>query len=315
MSESVYVLKNLSFPDLLKIGGTAGSITKRANDLSRPTGVPTPFIPVMKIKTDNWRVLEKSIHTYLNELRIPNKEFFKISEEELYTKLTEEMKLTVEKITETDDGQNSEGGDSEGGDIHEDSWSEDKSKNKGNGCTVCGGKCGEILEPIFEKDYKLLQKTASDFLELYKKMESRGSNEYYTVKHSPMAKDDDRKKYREFICEHKNNRYISDEGFKYCKVPSLANNLYDYDFDDNWFDDKELHNELKVFRNNFNIFIARKISELEDAIYSGDQQLKDDDSYTKTDIFKGDKKHWRADLKELSKKLDEMSDQKRTWSQ
>ena len=89
MSESVYVLKNLSFPDLLKIGGTAGSITKRANDLSRPTGVPTPFIPVMKIKTDNWRVLEKSIHTYLNELRIPNKEFFKISEEELYTKLTE----------------------------------------------------------------------------------------------------------------------------------------------------------------------------------------------------------------------------------
>ena len=110
----------MSVPDLLKIGGTAGSITKRANDLSRPTGVPTPFIPVMKIKTDNWRVLEKSIHTYLNELRIPNKEFFKISEEELYTKLTEEMKLTVEKITETDDGQNSEGGDSEGGDIHDD---------------------------------------------------------------------------------------------------------------------------------------------------------------------------------------------------
>ena len=52
----------------------------------------------MKIKTDNWRELEKSIHSYLHELRTPNKEFFKISEEELYTKLTEEMKLTVKKI-------------------------------------------------------------------------------------------------------------------------------------------------------------------------------------------------------------------------
>lgn len=308
MSESVYVLKNLSFPDLLKIGGTAGSITKRANDLSRATGVPTPFIPIMKIKTDNWCVLEKSVHTYLNELRIPNKEFFTISQEELYSKLTDDLKLTVEKITETDDGQNSEGGDS-----HDDSWSEDKSKNKGNGCTVCGGKCGGMLAPVFEKEYKLLQKIASGFLELYKKMESQGSNKYYTVTHSHIEKDDGRKKYREFICEHKNNIYISGEGFKYSRTPLLANNLCDYDFNDNWFDDKVLYNELKVFRNDFNIFIAQKILELEEAIYYGDLELKHDDSFSKTDIFKGDKKHWRADLKKLSKKLDEMSDQQRKW--
>ena len=312
MSESVYVLKNLSFPDLLKIGGTAGSISKRANDLSRATGVPTPFIPIMKIKTDNWRVLEKSIHTYLNELRIPNKEFFKISEEELYSKLTDELKFTVEKITDTDDSQDSEGGDSEEGDCLNDNWCDSKSKNKGNGCTVCGGKCG-MLEPIFEKEYKLLQKIASGFQELYKNMASRGSNKYYTVKHSPMAKDDERKKYREFICEHKNNRYISGEGFKYCKVPSLANNLYDYDFNDNLFDDKDLYNELKVFRNDFNIFIAQKILELEDGIYSGDRQLKDDDAYRKTDIFKADTKYVRAELKKFSKKLDKMSDQQRKW--
>jgi len=306
-SESVYVLKNLSFPNLLKIGRTTRDIKHRVNELSKQTGVPTPFVAVMKIRTENSNDLEKLIHNHLNEIRIPDKELFEISEEELYSKLTDDLNLTVKKITETSD--------SEDIDIECGNSSDDKSKNKGNGCTVCSGKCGEILEPIFEKEYKLLQKTASDFLELCKKMESRGSNEYYTVKYSPMAKDDDRKKYREFICEDKNNRYMSDEGFKYCKVPSLANNLYDYDFNDNWFDDKELHYELKVFRNDFNIFIARKISELEDAIYSGDQQLKDDDSYTKTAMFKGDKKHWNADLKELSKKLDKMSDQQRKWCQ
>lgn len=309
MSGSVYVLKNPSYlQDMLKIGGTAGSINKRANDLSRPTGVPTPFIPIMKIKTDNWRESEKFVHSYLHELRTPNKEFFKISEEELYTKLTEEMKLPVEKITDTDDGEDSEGGDSS-----DDSWCDCKNKNKENGCTICGGKCG-MLAPIFEKEYKLLQKMTYSFMELYKNMASRGSNKYYTVKHSPMAKDHHRKKYREFICQHKNNRYISGEGFKYSKVPSLANNLYDYDFNDNYlFDDKELYNELKVFRNDFNIFIPQKISELEDATYRGNQQLKDNDSYTKTDMFKGDTKHWRAELKKLSKKLDKMSDQQRKW--
>ena len=186
------------------------------------------------------------------------------------------------------------------------------SKNKENGCTVCGGKCG-MLAPIFEKEYKLLQKITISILELYKNMASRGSNKYYTVKHSLMTNDDHRKKYREFICEHKNNRCIPGEGFKYCKVPSLANNLYDYDFNDNWFDDKELYNELKVFRQDFNIFIAQKISELEDGIYSGDRRLKEDDSYTKTDMFKGDTKSISADLKKLSKKFDEMSDQQRKW--
>jgi hypothetical protein len=310
MSESVYVLKNPSYlQDVLKIGGTAGSITKRANDLSRPTGVPTPFIPIMKIKTDNWRELEKSIHIHLNELRTPNKEFFKISEEELYTKLTEEMKLPVEKITDTDHSEDSEEGDSS-----DDSWCDCKSNNKGSGCTICGGKCG-MLAPIFEKEYKLLKKITIGFMELYKNMASRGSNKYYTVKHSLMVNDDHRKKYREFICEHKNNKYISGEGFKYSKVPSLANNLYDYDFNDNWVDDKELYNELKVFRQDFNIFIAQKISELEDATYSGNQQLKDDNSYTETDMFKGDTQHWRAELKKLSKKLDKMSDQQRKWCQ
>jgi hypothetical protein len=308
MSEAVYVLKNLSFPNLLKIGRTTRDIKHRVNELSKQTGVPTPFVAVMKIRTENSNDLEKLIHIHLNELRKPNKEFFEISEEELYSKLTDDLKLTVEKITETSDGEDI--------DIECGNSSHDKSKNKGNDCTVCGGKCGGMLEPIFEKEYKLLQKTASDYLELYKKMASRGSNKYYTVKHSLVAKDDHRKKYREFICEHKNNRYISaGESFKYSRTPSLANNLYDYDFDDNWFDDKELHNELKLFRNDFNIFIPQKISELEDAIYRGDQQLKDDDSYTKTAMFKGDKKHWNADLKELSKKLDKMNDQQRKWCQ
>ena len=105
MSEQVYVLSNPSFlPNILKIGGTSRDIKQRMNELYRVTGVPTPFIHRMKIKTDNWYTLETSIHLHLDKYRIiHNKEFFEISEEELYTKLTEEMKLTVKKIIISDD--------------------------------------------------------------------------------------------------------------------------------------------------------------------------------------------------------------------
>lgn len=103
MTEHVYCLKNESMPGLLKIGRTTGSIRKRANQLSKDTGVPSQFIPVMKIKTKDCKYLEKLVHSHLKTYRNnPKKEFFKISEDELYTKLTEEMNLTVTRINDSD---------------------------------------------------------------------------------------------------------------------------------------------------------------------------------------------------------------------
>ena len=305
MSESVYVLKNPSY-DLLKIGKTKRDIKKRVKELSKPTGVPTPFILTMIIKTENCDILEKKIHLHLDNYRTSNKEFFKISEEELYTKLTEEMNLTVKKITITNDDE------ADDNTCDDDSWCDSGIKSKRKGCTDCGGNCGK-LEPKFEKEHKQLDTVTQKALRLYENAASQSNNKYYTVKHSPIAEDDERKKNWEFICEHKNNCYISGEGFKCCRIPSLVNKLYEYDFDDNMVDDVKLHNELKVFRNDFNIFIPRSISELENAIYAGDRGLKEDESFDKTYMFEDDTKYWRKQLKELSKKIDKMSEQLRKW--
>jgi hypothetical protein len=119
MTEYVYCLKNESMPGLLKIGRTTGSIKKRANQLSKDTGVPSPFIPIMKIKTSDCTFLEKSIHSHLKPYRnAPKKEFFKISEEELYTKLTEEMNLTVTRINDSDYSSSSDDDDDSGSRSH-----------------------------------------------------------------------------------------------------------------------------------------------------------------------------------------------------
>lgn len=103
MTEYVYVLTNNSYGEILKIGKTKKSVTKRANELYKGTGVPTPFTPVMKIKTNDCTSLEPKIHSHLAPYRInPKREFFKISEEELYTKLTEELNLQVIRMDDSD---------------------------------------------------------------------------------------------------------------------------------------------------------------------------------------------------------------------
>lgn len=103
MIEYVYVLTNNSYGENLKIGKTKKSVEERAKELSKDTGVLTPFIPVMKIKTNDCTSLEQKIHSYLTSYRTnPKKEFFKISEEELYTKLTEEMNLQVIRMDDSD---------------------------------------------------------------------------------------------------------------------------------------------------------------------------------------------------------------------
>lgn len=241
MSESVYVLKNPSYlQDVLKIGGTAGSITKRANDLSRPTGVPTPFIPIMKIKTDNWRELEKSIHSYLDKYRTSDKEFFKISEEELYTKLTEEMKLTVKKIIIKNNDSDTDTGTDDGTDDGETDDDNDHDNS-------------HMLAPKYKKLYKSLEKTTTSVTEFFRHMSSKNSEKYDIIKYSPTKDSDD-----------------DDEVDDYHRKPRMINKLNDYKMTGAWLGSTT---DFDRFQSGLRGLIQR-ISWLEDGIHSGNSNLK-----------------------------------------
>ncbi len=79
----IYVLSNPSMPGLLKIGVTEGRVENRIKELSRPTGVPTPFrgefhLPVYEIPRD----AERRVHKHLDPWRDSNhREFFRIDPE------------------------------------------------------------------------------------------------------------------------------------------------------------------------------------------------------------------------------------------
>ncbi|PGK51985.1 hypothetical protein CN918_29795 [Priestia megaterium] len=74
----VYVLSNESMPGLYKIGCTTTSVEKRVQELSAPTGIPTPFKEEFSILTDDPRESEKILHDELKDYRIsPSREFFK----------------------------------------------------------------------------------------------------------------------------------------------------------------------------------------------------------------------------------------------
>jgi hypothetical protein len=61
----VYVLANSAMPGLVKVGRTARSTTERAAELSRATGVPTPFIVVFEQLFEDCVAAEDFVHTYL----------------------------------------------------------------------------------------------------------------------------------------------------------------------------------------------------------------------------------------------------------
>ena len=79
----VYVLSNKTMPTLLKIGFTTKTPDKRAEQISRGTGVPTKFIVEYALKCFNGQALEAEIHKNLHSYRVNNdREFFQISLEE-----------------------------------------------------------------------------------------------------------------------------------------------------------------------------------------------------------------------------------------
>lgn len=79
-SDIVYVLSNQSFPGYLKIGYTRKEIGIRIKDLSKATGVPTPFKLEYMFKCYNGLQLEADIHKHLKDFRVSSyKEFFDIT--------------------------------------------------------------------------------------------------------------------------------------------------------------------------------------------------------------------------------------------
>jgi len=97
----VYVMSNPSFPeDMLKIGWTREHPNIRANDL-HTSGVPTPFIVEFVIITQEGSKVEKIIHNYIKPYRVnSNREFFKISKEELTKILVNDLMFELTSITE-----------------------------------------------------------------------------------------------------------------------------------------------------------------------------------------------------------------------
>jgi hypothetical protein len=76
----VYLLVNPSIPGLVKIGQTTGLPIDRAAELSRPTGVATPFVLVFEQAFSDCAAAERDIHAILDRCGMrhkPNREFFR----------------------------------------------------------------------------------------------------------------------------------------------------------------------------------------------------------------------------------------------
>ena len=75
----VYVLSNPSIPHQLKIGSTSKEPDERAKQISRGTGVPTPYRVEYAFRCFNAEALERELHKYFKSSRTSNqKEFFQI---------------------------------------------------------------------------------------------------------------------------------------------------------------------------------------------------------------------------------------------
>ena len=76
----IYILSNPTIPGYLKIGFTDLTPEKRAEQLSRSTGVVLPFKVEWAFHCFNAEQLEKELHRHLEGLRInSNREFFDLT--------------------------------------------------------------------------------------------------------------------------------------------------------------------------------------------------------------------------------------------
>ncbi len=76
----IYILANSAMPDLVKVGKTTRTPAERAAELSKVTGVPTPFIVVYEQLVDDCTAAEEFVHTMLQQKgyrESDNREFFR----------------------------------------------------------------------------------------------------------------------------------------------------------------------------------------------------------------------------------------------
>ena len=82
----IYVLANSSIPDLVKVGKSSRSASERAQELSRASGVPTPFIVVYEQLFEDCDAAEKLIHAVLTRIGMrqsDSREFFRASSKDV----------------------------------------------------------------------------------------------------------------------------------------------------------------------------------------------------------------------------------------
>lgn len=81
----VYCMANESMPGMYKIGFTSASPYERAIQLSKGTGVPSPYIVLFYADVPNPSSYELMIHEALEDHRVSgNREFFKIDVKEIH---------------------------------------------------------------------------------------------------------------------------------------------------------------------------------------------------------------------------------------
>ena len=79
----LYVLSNKTMPNLVKIGFTDKTPDKRAEQVSRGTGVPVKFSVEYAFRCFNAHALEYEVHKYLAPYRVNNdREFFQLTVDE-----------------------------------------------------------------------------------------------------------------------------------------------------------------------------------------------------------------------------------------
>jgi hypothetical protein len=96
----VYLLVNASIPGLVKVGQTTGLPKMRAAELSRHTGVATPFVLVFEQAFADCVAAERDVHAILDRCGMrykPNREFF-------FGPIPEIIQLLLEYARETGDG-------------------------------------------------------------------------------------------------------------------------------------------------------------------------------------------------------------------
>ena len=74
----VYILTNPALPGLLKIGKTTRTPALRAEELSKPTGVPRPFEVAYALYVLDCHRVEKRTHQQLAQVRVRGREFFEL---------------------------------------------------------------------------------------------------------------------------------------------------------------------------------------------------------------------------------------------